>query len=112
MAGRPRRIESLKARVGTLEAKLIVPVVTSTDVLATFGRYWRSRTDPKLIASVRKLSNDGIDLLEMGGDDPQGALTYWHERPKVAPRTWTFKTEAELRADWERVERGWIAVDE
>lgn len=73
--------------------------------------YWRSRTDPKLIASVWKQTADGIELHEMGGDDPQGALTYWHERPKVAPRTWVFKTEAELREGWERVVRGWIAVE-
>lgn len=88
------------------------PVVTGKDVIASFGTYWRSRTDAKLIASVRKLSDAGIELLEMGGDDPQAALTYWHQRPKQAARVWHFGSEAELQKDWERVERGWIAVDD
>lgn len=74
------------------------------------GTYWRSRTDPRLIASVWKQSAEGIELLELGGDDPQTALTYWHERPSQAARTWRFATEAEMGEGWERVERGWIAV--
>jgi hypothetical protein len=73
--------------------------------------YFRSRADPKLIASIWKQTPEGIELLELGGDDPQAALTYWHERPKAAARVWHFTGEAELQEGWERVERGWIAVE-
>ena len=73
-----------------------------------FGRYFRSRAD-NTIASVWRVTPAEVELLELGGDDPNGALT-WHDHPKQKAQTWTFKSEAKMRADWEEVRRGWVTV--
>ena len=72
-----------------------------------FGRYFRNRAD-NTIASAWRLTPTEVELIELGGDDPQGALSYWHDHPNQKARTWTFRTEAEMRVDWEEVRRGWL----